>query len=371
MSKQDYYDLLGVNRNADTATIKRAYRKQAMKYHPDQNPNDTRAEEKFKQVNEAWEVLQDDQKRSAYDQYGHSAFEQGGAGGGNPFGQGGNPFGADFGDIFSDFFGGGTHRHAGAQPGSDLQYELNITLEDAFNGKTVDLSIATAKQCRSCKGHGGTGRRACATCKGQGAIRRQQGFFVTEQTCPDCHGEGQKIQNPCADCRGQGRVNGTKKLSANIPAGVDNGTRIRLSGEGEAGQRGAANGDLYLFINVQSHNILNRDGNNIHMDMPICFTTACLGGKLEIPTIDGGKVEITVPEGTQAGTRFRVRERGMSILRTKRRGDMFVKVQVEVPTNLSKDQKDKVRSFQDTLKGKNRPNSESILGKIKGFWDSL
>ncbi len=370
MSKQDYYDVLGVDKNADTATIKRAYRKQAMKYHPDQNPDDPTAEAKFKEVNEAWEVLQDDQKRSAYDQYGHAAFEQGGTGGGNPFGQGGFG-GADFGDIFGDFFGANNRRQAGPQAGSDLQYELNISLQDAFHGKTVDLSIATAKKCKSCDGHGGSGRTACGICGGQGVIRRQQGFFVTEQTCHACRGEGQKIKNACTACRGQGRVNGTKKLSATIPAGVDNGTRIRLSGEGEAGQRGAPSGDLYLFINVKPHDILHRDGNNIHMDMPVCFTTACLGGTVEVPTIDGGRVEITIPEGTQANTRFRIRERGMSILRSKRRGDMFVKVQVEVPTNLNKQQKDHIQAFRDTLKSKNRPDSEGILNKIKNFWDSL
>ncbi len=367
MSKQDYYDVLGVNKNADTATIKRAYRKQAMKYHPDQNPNNPTAEEKFKLVNEAWEVLQDDQKRSAYDQYGHAAFEQGG--GGNPFGQGGFG-GTDFSDIFSDFFGGGNRRHAGPQPGNDLKYELNVTLKQAFDGKKVDLSIATAKKCKSCKGHGGAGRTTCGTCRGQGSIRRQQGFFVTEQTCHDCQGEGQKIQNPCKACGGQGRINGEKNLSATIPAGVDNGTRIRLSGEGEAGQRGAPNGDLYLFIHVHPHDIFNRDGNNIHMDMPLCCTTACLGGTLEVPTIDGGRVEITIPEGTQSNTRFRIRERGMSILRTKRRGDMFVKVQVEVPTNLSKTQKQHITAFQKTLKSKNRTHNKGILDKIKSFWDN-
>lgn len=371
MTKSDYYDVLGVQRNDDTATIKRAYRKKAMQYHPDQNPNDAQAEEKFKEVNEAWEVLQDDQKRSAYDQYGHSAFEQGGGGGGNPFGQGGFG-GAGFEDIFGDFFGGGGgSRSRGPQAGNDLRYEINISLEDAFHGKDLDISIATAKSCGTCQGQGGSGRTTCGTCQGHGAIRRQQGFFITEQPCPECQGEGQNIQNPCKDCHGQGRVNGTKNLNAKIPAGVDEGTRIRLNGEGEAGQRGAPNGDLYLFVGIQPHDIFTRDGNHISLEMPICLTTACLGGVLEVPTIDGGRVEITVPEGTQGGTRFRVRGRGMTILRSKNRGDMFVKVRIETPKNLDSEQKDLLRQLQDSLGIKNRPESETILDKIKGFWDSL
>ncbi|MGB1360686.1 MAG: molecular chaperone DnaJ [Alphaproteobacteria bacterium] len=380
MSKQDYYETLGVGKNASDAELKSAYRKKAMEFHPDRNADNPDAEEKFKQVNEAWEVLKDPQKKSAYDQYGHSAFENGGGGaggfGGGGFGGfGGQGFGgADFGDIFSDFFGGGGRGSRGPEPGNDLKYSINITLEDAFNGTQTDLSVATAKTCDSCSGSGaeaGSDMTTCGTCNGHGAVRMQQGPFTIEQPCHSCNGEGRVIENPCGSCGGQGRVNGTKNLSANIPAGVDEGTRIRLSGEGEAGMRGAPNGDLYLFVSVQPHEIFNRDGNNIYMDLPIPFTTACLGGTIEVPTIDGGRVEIKVPEETQTDTKFRIRGRGMSILHSDKRGDMIVKVNVETPKNLSKEQKDLLNQFNDTLDDSNNPDSTSVFDKIKSFWNKF
>ena len=381
MSKRDYYETLGVSKNASDSELKSAYRKMAMKYHPDQNQDNPKAEEKFKEVNEAWEVLKDPQKKGAYDQYGHSAFENGqGGGAGGGFGGGFGGFGGgggfgDFNDIFGDFFGGrsgGGNR--GPQPGNDLKYSVNITLEEAFNGTQTDLSIATAKECKPCGGSGaenGSSRTTCGTCGGQGAVRMQQGPFTVEQPCPHCDGEGQIIEKKCSSCSGQGRTNGTKNLSANIPAGVDEGTRIRLSGEGEAGMRGAANGDLYLFVSVAPHDIFNRDGHNITMELPIPLTTACLGGLVEVPTIDGGRVEINIPEGTQTETRFRIRGRGMSILQSDNRGDMYVKVNVETPTKLSKKQKQHLQDLQESLDEQNTPNSSGVIDKIKSFWDKI
>ena len=370
MSKKDYYETLGVSKGAETADIKKAYRKKAMKFHPDQNPDNPKAEEQFKEVNEAWEVLQDGQKRSAYDQYGHSAFENGGGrrqGGG--FGGG-----ADFSDIFSDMFNQGARRQRHSpEPGNDLRYGIDISLEEAFEGTESDITISTAIGCKPCNGSGATSesrKTTCGTCGGHGVVRMQQGFFSTEQTCPECAGAGEKIENPCTSCRGTGRSNGQKSLSANIPAGVDEGTRIRLTGEGEAGLRGAPNGDLYLFVSVTAHEFFEREGDNILLDMPITMTRAALGGSVEVPTIDGGRVEIKIPEGTQSGTRFRIRGRGMSILRLSTRGDMFVRVKVETPANLDKTQKELLKKLDKGLSEKNTPNSESILGKIRNFWNS-
>lgn len=370
MSKTDYYELLGVGRNASEKELKSAYRKKAMEFHPDKNPNNPKAEEKFKQINEAWEVLKDPQKKSAYDQFGHSAFEQGGAGGfgGQGFG------GTDFGDIFGDMFGNRSSRgRAGPVSGNDLQYTITITLEEAFEGCESEISIATAQSCGDCSGSGAksnSGKKTCGNCGGSGVTQMRQGFFAVEQTCNQCMGEGQIIKDPCSSCRGEGRVNGTKKLSASIPAGVDEGTRIRLSGEGEAGRRGARNGDLYLFVSIKPHNIFNREGNNIYMDLPISITTACLGGKIEVPTIDGGRVEIKVPNGTQTDTRLRIRGRGMSILHSNNSGDMIIKVIVETPTKLSKEQQNLLNQLDETLKESNNPNSNSVFDKIKKFWNT-
>jgi molecular chaperone DnaJ len=373
MSKTDYYELLGVGKNASEKELKSAYRKKAMEFHPDKNPNNPKAEEKFKQINEAWEVLKDPQKKSAYDQFGHSAFEQGGAGGAGGFG--GQGFGgADFGDIFGDIFGNRSSRgRAGPVSGNDLQYTITITLEEAFEGCETEISIATAQSCGDCSGSGAksnSGKKTCSNCGGSGVTQMRQGFFAVEQTCNQCMGEGQIIKDPCSSCRGEGRVNGTKKLSASIPAGVDEGTRIRLSGEGEAGRRGARNGDLYLFVSIKPHNIFNREGNNIYMDLPISITTACLGGKIEVPTIDGGRVEIKVPNSTQTDTKLRIRGRGMSILRSDNRGDMIIKVIVETPTKLSKEQQNLLKQLDETLKENNNPNSNSVFDKIKKFWNN-
>ncbi len=374
MAKNDYYDTLGVSKGTDTSDIKKAYRKMAMKFHPDQNQDNPQAEEKFKEINEAWEVLQDDQKRSAYDQYGHAAFENGGggAGRGNPFGQGFG--GADFSDVFGDMFGGGRGgRRRGPEPGNDLRYGIDITLEEAFSGTETDISISTAINCKPGSGSGATGnskKSSCSTCGGHCVVRMKQGFFVTEQECPECSGQGEKIENPCSSCRGSGRSNGSKSLSANIPAVVDEGTRIRLSGEGEAGMCGAPNGDLYLFVSVKAHDLFEREGDNILLDMPVSMTKAALGSTVEVPTIDGGRVEIKIPVGTQSGMRFRIRGRGMSILRSGSRGDMFVKVKVETPTNLNKAQKELLQQLDADLGEDNSPNAEGLLSKIKSFWNN-
>ncbi|MDB2404976.1 molecular chaperone DnaJ [Alphaproteobacteria bacterium] len=373
MRKSDYYELLGVGRNASKSELKSAYRKKAMEFHPDKNPNNPKAEEKFKQINEAWEVLKDPQKKSAYDQFGHSAFEQGGSGG---QGFGGQGFGgADFSDIFGDIFSSHASRgrggRAGAVSGNDLQYSITITLEDAFKGSETEISITTAKSCNDCSGSGAksnSDKKTCDNCGGSGVIQMRQGFFAVEQTCNKCMGEGQIIKDPCSSCKGEGRVNGTKNLSANIPAGVDEGTRIRLSGEGEAGRRGAPNGDLYLFVSVKPHNVFSREGNNIYMDLPISITTACLGGKIEVPTIDGGRVEIKIPNGIQTDTKLRIRQRGMSILHSDNRGDMIIRVIVETPTSLSKEQQKLLKQLDETLKESNNPNLNSVFDKIKKFW---
>ena len=314
MSKSDYYELLGVGRNASKSELKSAYRKKAMEFHPDKNPNNPKAEEKFKQINEAWEVLKDPQKKSAYDQFGHSAFEQGGSGGFGGQGFGGADFSDIFGDIFSSHSSRGRGGRAGAVSGNDLQYSITITLEDAFKGSETEISITTAKSCND--------------------------YY------------------------------GTKNLSANIPAGVDEGTRIRLSGEGEAGRRGAPNGDLYLFVSVKPHNVFSREGNNIYMDLPISITTACLGGKTEVPTIDGGRVEIKIPNGIQTDTKLRIRQRGMSILHSDNRGDMIIRVIVETPTSLSKEQQKLLKQLDETLKESNNPNLNSVFDKIKKFWNN-
>lgn len=369
MSKRDYYQTLGVNRDDDINTIKKAYRGLAMKFHPDRNPNNPKAEEKFKEVNEAWGILGDENKRKAYDQFGHNAFQNGGDGFNHQ-----NFSGANFSDIFDSFFNQNTHQGRQAQPGNDLRYQVTLSLEEAFSGKEINIRIVTAITCTSCDGSGakaGSSSTTCASCGGRGNVRMQQGFFTVEQTCRDCGGEGRKIKNPCSSCRGTGRTNGKKNLSAKIPKGVNSGTRIRISGEGEAGMRGAPSGDLYIFVAVKPHTLFTRKDDDIYLKLPIPLTVACLGGMLEVPTIDGGRVEINIPEGTQTGTKFRVRGRGMSVLQTTRRGNMYVDVKPEIPKNLTKQQKDLLGQFKDSLHKKNTPDSESILQKIKHFWNSL
>ena len=340
MAKQDYYELLGVNRNASEAELKSAFRKMAMKYHPDRNPDDPAAEKSFKEVNEAYDVLKDDQKRAAYDQFGHEAFE-GGMGGG----QGPQGFASGFSDIFDQMFGDITGSRSGgrsANRGSDLRYNMSISLEEAFSGKQEEIQVSTAVSCDSCLGNGaekGSKPTVCRTCGGQGRVRAQQGFFTVERTCSTCGGVGEIISNPCRVCRGSGRVQKEKNLSVTIPAGVEEGTRIRLSGEGEAGSRNGTTGDLYIFLSIKDHPIFTREGANIYCRVPLAMSTATLGGQIEVPTLGGGGARISIKPGTQSGTQFRLRGKGMSILRRQDKGDLYVEAAVETPVNLSKEQK--------------------------------
>ncbi|WDI32737.1 molecular chaperone DnaJ [Hyphococcus flavus] len=392
MAQACYYEVLGIERGADASAIKSAFRKRAMQYHPDRNHDDPEAEKKFKELGEAYEILSDDQKRAAYDRFGHAAFQNGGMGGANGFG-GARGFGAGMGggagafsdifdEIFGEFMGGqGGRRRAGPGRGADLKYNLKIDLEDAFHGKKVEINVPGSVACDTCEGSGakpGSGPTECGTCKGVGRVRVQQGFFTIERTCPHCNGQGTMISDPCTDCGGQGRVRRERTLSVDVPAGIENGTRIRLSGEGEAGPRGGPEGDLYIFVHVDEHNLFERDGADLYCMMPIPMTTAALGGDFETPTIDGGRVKISVPEGSQTGKRFRVRGRGMTQLdqsgrgNIRRRGDMYVEVQVETPTGLNAEQKDLLKQFCEAGGGEAAcPNSRGFFDKAKAFWENV
>lgn len=383
MSKEDFYKLLGVDRDADGDEIKKAYRKLAMKYHPDRNPDDSEAERKFKEVNEAYEVLKDEEKRAAYDRFGHAAFEHGGpgAGGGAGFGGfGGGGFGG-FADIFDEMFGdfgarpGGGGPGAGAGRGSDLRYNMEITLEEAFEGKKTSIRVPTSIQCDSCKGTGAAGGAApvqCASCGGHGRVRTQQGFFTVERTCPSCSGTGQVIKEPCGTCGGQGRTHKEKNLSVTIPAGVEDGTRIRLAEEGEAGLRGAPAGDLYIFLSIAPHRMFRRDGANIHCRAPIPMTTAALGGTIEVPTVEGKLTRVSIPAGAQSGQQFRLKGKGMSMLRSEARGDMFVQVAVETPVSLTKRQKELLKEFAEEGGSQTHsPESHGFFDKVKELWEDL
>lgn len=379
MSKRDYYEILGVERGADADAIKKAFRKLAMQYHPDRNAGNKEAEQRFKEINEAYDVLKDEQKRAAYDRFGHQAFE-GGMGGA---GAGGFDFSGSFSDIFEDLFGEFTGQRrrgpggGGAQArarGSDLRYNLQISLEDAFRGKQQTITLTTAVACDSCSGSGaekGAEPVTCTTCSGRGKIRAQQGFFTVERTCHVCQGTGKIIENPCRKCAGTGTTRKDKSLAVNIPAGVEEGTRIRLAGEGEAGMRGGAPGDLYIFLSVKPHPLFRREGPNIHCNVPIAMTTAALGGNIEVPTIDGGRVKVTIPEGTQTGHQFRLRGKGMSVLRAPSRGDMYIHAQVETPMHLNKKQKDLLKEFDKTTGKDTSPESASFLDKVRDFWEDL
>ncbi|MEZ5691543.1 MAG: molecular chaperone DnaJ [Rickettsiales bacterium] len=376
MSK-DYYQILGVPKGVSPDELKKAYRKLAMKYHPDRNPNDKEAESKFKEISHAYDILSDEQKRAAYDRYGHDAFTQGGMGGAAGAGAGGFDFSSGFADIFEDLFGmgrgGGGGGRASSNSGSDLRYNMNVTLEEAFKGKSETIKITTAATCDSCSGSGaadGSKPISCGTCNGSGRIRSTQGFFSVERTCTSCGGMGKTIKDPCKKCAGSGRVRKEKKLSVNIPAGVEEGTRIRLSGEGEAGIRGGASGDLYIFIGVKPHGLFIRDGANIHCNIPIKMMTAALGGAIEVPTIEGTRVKVNVPEGTQHGHQMRLRGKGMSIINSGSRGDMYIHTLVETPTKLNKKQKELLKEFEKA--GKNTsPQSDSFFDKVKDFWADL
>ena len=377
-AKADYYDLLGVSKNASEQEIKRAYRKMAMKYHPDKNPDDAAAEAKFKEISEAYEVLSDAQKRSAYDQFGHAGVDpnnMGGAGGFGGFGGGAGAGG--FSDIFEDLFGGGGARGGrrgprGPQRGSDLGYELEISLEEAVHGATQKIKVQTHVHCGTCEGSGakpGTQKTTCQTCHGQGVVRMQQGFFAVEQTCPTCRGEGESISDPCSSCFGSGVKRETKTLSVKIPAGVDNGDRIRLAGEGEAGEKGAPSGDLYVQIHVKKHEIFVRDGNNLHVDVPVSFVQAALGGEIEVPTIDG-RVKLKIPAETQSGKTFRLRGKGVKPLRGGLTGDLLCSVNVETPINLTKEQREVLGQFDALIqKGKNHsPRAKRWFDGMKNFF---
>ena len=374
MAKQDFYDILGVSKSADADELKRAYRKLAMQLHPDRNPGDKSAEHKFKDINEAYDVLKDDQKRAAYDRFGHAAFENGSRGPGDFAGG----FSGGFADIFEEMFGamgGGRRTQAGPSRGSDLRYNLEVSLEDAFRGKQTTVRVATFANCDSCKGSGaepGTSPAACRTCHGHGRVRAQQGFFTIERPCPTCQGSGQVIEKPCRPCGGQGRVRREKTLSVNIPPGVEDGTRIRLAGEGEVGMRAAPPGDLYIFVAIAQHAIFQRDGANIFCRVPIPFTTAALGGAIEVPTVEGSRTRVTVPPGTQSGHQFRLRGKGMTVLRSAVRGDMYIQAIVETPVNLTRRQQELLREFEEA--GENRktnPESEGFFARVKEFFEDL
>ena len=376
MAKQDFYELLGVRRGAGAEDIKKAYRKLAMQHHPDRNPGDKASEHKFKELSEAYEVLKDEQKRAAYDRFGHAAFENGGngPGGGAGFGFGAGGFADIFDEMFGDFVGG--QRGQGPGRGSDLRYNLEITLEDAFKGKQTSVRVPTLAQCETCQGSGaeaGSKPVNCPTCKGAGRVRAQQGFFTIERTCASCQGAGRVIEKPCRTCAGQGRVRKEKTLAVSIPPGVEDGTRIRLAGEGESGMRGAAAGDLYIFLSIAPHRLFQRDGADIHCRVPIPMATAALGGSIEVPAIDGGRAKIAVPPGTQTGHQFRLRTKGMSVLRSTQRGDMYVQAVVETPVNLTKRQQELLREFDkegDSRKG-NHPESEGFFSRVKEFFEDL
>ena len=373
MAKRDYYDVLGVNRNANPEELKSAYRKLAVKYHPDKNPDDKVAEDKFKEASEAYGVLSDKSKKENYDNFGHAAFENGGGSGG--FGGFGGFSGADFSDIFEDFFGdfGGGRKSSrrNNNRGSDLRYDLTISLEEAYTGKKQDIQFSTSEKCVTCKGNGskpGSSPDRCTYCGGNGKVRSNQGFFTVQQTCPQCSGSGEMITNPCGSCGGQGKKQASKRLSVTIPKGVDDGTRIRLAGKGEAGSRGASNGDLYLFINVYSHELFKRSDENLFFECPISIADAALGTSIEIPTIDGGKAKIKIPQGTQSGKQFRLKGKGMPYMRGSGDGDLYVQVNTEVPISLNKEQKELLEKFREIENEKSNPSIKKFFQKAKSFW---
>jgi molecular chaperone DnaJ len=374
MSKRDYYEVLGVTRSCTEVELKAAFRKLAMQHHPDRNPGDNDCEHRFKEINEAYDVLKDGDKRAAYDRFGHAAFEHGGMGGGA------HGFGADFGSTFADIFegifgmGSARGRGTGRERGSDLRYNMEISLDEAFTGKTAQIRIPTSVTCEACSGSGakaGTKPKPCVSCGGAGKIRHAQGFFTLERTCPTCHGRGQVIDDPCKVCGGGGRVTRERTLSVNIPSGVEDGTRIRLAGEGEAGLRGGTTGDLYIFLEVAPHEFFQRDGADLHCRVPISMISAALGGEFEVPAIDGSKVKVKVPPGTQTGRRFRLGGKGMPVLRAKQTGDMYVQVAVETPQNLTKRQRELLAEFEKLSSEDTQPESAGFFSRVKEFLDGL
>jgi len=376
MAKRDFYETLGVDRGADEGALKSAYRKLAMKYHPDRNPDDPSAEAQFKELNEAYDVLKDSQKRAAYDRFGHEAFENG-MGGGRPGGAGFEGFGAGFSDIFDEMFGdfmGGRRSGGGARRGADLRYNMNIGLEEAFKGRQTEIRIPSTVNCDDCSGSGakaGSQPVSCKACQGRGRVRVQQGFFTIERACSTCGGTGRVIENPCGTCRGNGRIQKEKTLSVNIPAGVEDGTRIRLAGEGEAGGPSAPPGDLYIFLAIEEHPIFKRDGADIYCRVPLQMTTAALGGQIEVPTVEGARARITVNPGTQTGTQFRLRGKGMSVLRSPARGDLYVEAVVETPVSLTRKQKQILEEFAETNSATTSPQSTGFFDRVRDLWEDL
>jgi molecular chaperone DnaJ len=375
MAKADFYETLGVSKNADEKELKSAFRKLAMKYHPDKNPDDTEAEKKFKEINEAYEMLKDPQKRAAYDRFGHAAFEHGGMGNGaGPGGMGAGGFSDIFEDIFGEMMGGGRGRRSssGRERGADLRYNMEISLEEAFIGKAAQIRVPTTISCDVCSGSGakpGTKPTTCQTCQGAGRVRAAQGFFSIERTCPTCQGRGQTISDPCSKCHGEGRVHEDRSLSVNIPAGIEDGTRIRLTGEGEAGLRGGPAGDLYIFMSVRPHQFFQREGADLYCTIPVSMTTAALGGKFEVSTLDGTKSRVTIPEGTQSGRQFRLKGKGMPIMRSNQTGDLYIQVMIETPQKLTKRQRELLQEFEQISSKENSPEASGFFSRMKEFFE--
>ncbi len=376
MSKRDYYEVLGVSKGASESDLKKAYRTKAKELHPDRNSGNPNAESQFKEVNEAYDVLKDQNKKAAYDRYGHAAFEGGSAGPGAGGFHAGGDFSSAFSDVFEDLFGdfrGGQNNRQRASRGSDLRYNLNISLEEAYSGIQKTINIPSIVNCNSCNGTGASGGSepsTCPTCSGMGKVRAQQGFFTVERSCPTCSGMGQIIKNPCHKCKGSGQEEKERALSVNIPSGVETGTRIRLSGEGEAGVRGGPSGDLYIFTEVMEHKIFTRDGKNLYCRIPVSMTTAAIGGEIEAPTIDGGRSRVRIPNGSQSGRQMRLRSKGMPALRGSNSGDLFIELAVETPVNLTSQQKELLKEFE-ALSADNNPHSKSFFSTVKSFWDSV
>ncbi len=373
--KIDYYEALGVTRTADDKTLKTAFRKLAMQYHPDRNPDDPEAERKFKEIGEAYETLKDPQKRAAYDRFGHAAFENGGMGNGFGGGFGAGGFADIFEDIFGEMMGGGRRRGGGGRErGADLRYNMEVTLEEAYAGKTAQIRVPTSITCDECSGSGakpGTQPVTCTMCSGTGRVRAAQGFFSVERTCPTCNGRGQIVKDPCGKCHGQGRVTQERSLSVNIPAGIEDGTRIRLAGEGEAGARGGPAGDLYIFLSVKPHEIFQRDGADLYCKAPISMTMAALGGQFEVSTLDGAKTMVKVPEGTQNGKQFRVKGKGMPVLRQPAVGDLYIQIDIETPQNLSRRQRELLEEFEKLSSQENSPKSAGFFSRMKEFFEGI
>jgi len=372
MSKRDFYEILGVSKSASDAELKAAFRKSAMQCHPDRHPGDKDAERRFKELNEAYQMLSDGQKRAAYDRFGHAAFENGGGPGGSQGGFGAGSMSDIFEDLFGDVFGGGQRRNSGGRErGADMRYNMEITLEEAYHGKGATIKVPTAVTCEVCSGSGaraGSKPKACPTCGGAGRVRASQGFFAIERTCPNCGGRGEVIDNPCPNCTGAGRVMKERTLSVNIPAGVEDGTRIRLSGEGEAGARGGPTGDLYIFLSLKPHGFYQREGGDLFCQVPISMVSAALGSEIKVPTLGGGEASVKVGEGTQSGKQFRLRGKGMPVLRSKEFGDLYIQAVVETPQALTKRQRDLLTEFEAESSHKTQPEAAGFFARVKDFF---